>query len=952
MIKFFRASGVVVVASLTLIAGLVVAMLPAGAADVTISAGSGDLPITQVVLSTGTQNASQSGVVDAGDAPVTFSSITITDGGPVTLDEFNIGSITTSNFNFPNDLTGVRAWNNASSVEVNTPGFEAAVGGVLSSTDLRDYLAYDGLNQNGSGWNPDFDMTFDAPLRNSDYMLVAERFGNTFFDLVALDKNGDVIPGGDVVGFDAAYRWNTGYAPSSQPTQPMWFTVVDIEAFNVDTEDTPIYGFRIDNDGEADVKFFGLAADPFEPAMSLDKTVYAGHDSGVGCATSGELATVAVNADVTYCFEVTNTGEARLDNLTIDDADLGLTDADDSTLTVVSGSLPLAAGESLVWAYDATAPANLVNTATATADVLLSGGGVNTVLSPETDTDTAEVQVSGPAPASISGKVVDQNGNPIQGVTIDLTGTSSAQATTAPDGTYSFTGLAAGTYTVTETQPAGYDDGPDSIGSEGGNDSVNDEFSNIMLDAGDDSINNDFTEVLVVAPASISGKVVDDNGDPISGVTIDLTGTSSAQATTAPDGTYSFTGLAPGTYTVTETQPLGWGDGPDSIGSEGGDDSVNDEFSNIVLEAGDDSINNDFAEVGSSIAGTVVDQDGVGIVGVTLTLTGTDATGAAIPAGTTVLTNASGDYLFDDLIGGTYTVTETQPTGYDDGADTPGSTGGDASVNDVISAIVLPAGVDSVDNDFAETVIANPASISGTVVDDLGRPIAGVTVTLSGDRSATTTTAADGTYSFTGLPAGTYTVTESQPAGYGDGADTAGPAGGTVTNDRISEIVLVEGQNSVNNDFAETTGSIAGTVVDQDGAGIAGVTVTLTGTDDAGNSVSVTATTDASGDYAFTGLLSGTYTVTESQPAGYDDGADTAGSTGGTVTNDVISEITLGPGVDSVDNDFAEVVSPPAVDPLPDTGSETPLVVAFGLLFIVSGAILTLGASQLVGRRS
>ncbi len=216
---------------------------------------------------------------------------------------------------------------------------------------------------------------------------------------------------------------------------------------------------------------------------------------------------------------------------------------------------------------------------------------------------------------------------------------------------------------------------------------------------------------------------------------------------------------------------------------------------------------------------------------------------------------------------------------------------------------------------------------------------------------ATTVTAADGTYSFPGLAPGTYTVTETQPTGYGDGGETAGSAGGVVSDDVVAGIVLVAGQVSVGNDFAETTASIAGTVVDDAGRGIAGVTVTLTGIDANGAVVSTTATTDANGNYVFNGLLGGTYTVTETQPTGYGDGADSVGSTGGTLGNDVISAILLGAGVRSVDNDFAEVVLAVVDDDLANTGSETPLVVAFGLLFLVSGGILTLVGSQVAGRR-
>ena len=153
-------------------------------------------------------------------------------------------------------------------------------------------------------------------------------------------------------------------------------------------------------------------------------------------------------------------------------------------------------------------------------------------------------------------------------------------------------------------------------------------------------------------------------------------------------------------------------------------------ISEITLGVGEASIDNDFEEIlpSASIAGTVVDDTGAPIEGVTITLTGTDANGNTVSIETE--TDENGDYLFDDLIAGTYTVTETQPAAFDDGDDTPGSTGGDNTTNDVISDIELGPGEDSIDNDFEE--ILPSASIAGTVIDDTGAPIEGVTITLTG----------------------------------------------------------------------------------------------------------------------------------------------------------------------------------------------------------------------------
>ena len=133
--------------------------------------------------------------------------------------------------------------------------------------------------------------------------------------------------------------------------------------------------------------------------------------------------------------------------------------------------------------------------------------------------------------------------------------------------------------------------------------------------------------VVDFVPASLSGFVyVDSDNDGVrdsgeegfEGVTITLSGTDtfgssvSKQTTTSSSGAYSFPGLAPGSYTITETQPTGQRngvpivDGKDTIGSQGGTASVNDQFS-ITLAEGTDGTNNNFGELlGRTLAGSLV----------------------------------------------------------------------------------------------------------------------------------------------------------------------------------------------------------------------------------------------------------------------------------------------------------------------------------------------------------
>jgi hypothetical protein len=206
---------------------------------------------------------------------------------------------------------------------------------------------------------------------------------------------------------------------------------------------------------------------------------------------------------------------------------------------------------------------------------------------------------------------------------------------------------------------------------------------------------------------------------------------------------------------------------------------------------------------------------------------------------------------------------------------------------------------------------------------ETGEPgIAGVTVKLTGTNalgqpvSLIRTTDADGFYSFMGLMAGNYTLTELQPSGYVDGLDSAGSLGGNVSDDVISAIALAAGQQGTNYNFGELkAGKLSGYVyLDKDNdalkesgeSGISNVKITLTGTDDRGNSVSRVAYTDSKGYYYFDNLRPGVYKIAESQPVKYADGQESLGSLGGTIGNDMFLNIILMEGDWGINYNFGE----------------------------------------------
>jgi uncharacterized repeat protein (TIGR01451 family) len=106
----------------------------------------------------------------------------------------------------------------------------------------------------------------------------------------------------------------TKFAPPSKTTIPAGPDGEDIFASVVGN---PVDNFGIDISNLADVSDSDNAAvKPIAPSISLEKTVFIGD---VTCSTGMELVTGAVDAEVTYCYEVTNNGDTYLKGVTLKD---------------------------------------------------------------------------------------------------------------------------------------------------------------------------------------------------------------------------------------------------------------------------------------------------------------------------------------------------------------------------------------------------------------------------------------------------------------------------------------------------------------------------------------------------------------------------------------------------------------------------------------------------------
>jgi uncharacterized repeat protein (TIGR01451 family) len=426
---------------------------------------------------------------------------------------------------------------------------------------------------------------------------------------------------------------------------------------------------------------------------------------------------------------------------------------------------------------------------------------------------------------------------------------------------------------------------------------------------------------------------IQDGGEQgIPGVTVELYQwidavlTLTATTVTDDSGYYLFDGLLDGDYQVV----VNTGSLPGSTFTQTGDPDYpgrqcvgaecDDRSNNILLRTDDgDATNDDFLaeDFGYRIPNTLYgnvweDNDGDGSwedgengfsnVTVYLDNCGVDGVcGTADDTTTSTTTAADGSYLFSDLADGTYRVrvdTTTLPAGatWSNTADPEGD------LNSQTIDLVVAGGTIYGPYDFGYHRTGT-FSLGDTLYTDWNgdgdqdsgeEGIPNITFSLYQDDDgdgvidpdtdgliATTTTAADGTYTFSGLAAQSYVVVVDEgdadfPSGYVQTQDPDETGVCTTCNAAGSATL---GPDDLTVDFGYHpigAGSIGDTVWQDDDADgvfdagespIAGITVSLyedsnnDGVIDGGDALLATAETDANGNYLFTGLPAGDYLV-------------------------------------------------------------------------------------------
>jgi cyclophilin family peptidyl-prolyl cis-trans isomerase len=382
--------------------------------------------------------------------------------------------------------------------------------------------------------------------------------------------------------------------------------------------------------------------------------------SAVGAGSQGGTITIGNNgANLRYTPKANFSGTETF-NYTISDRATGGLTAQATVTMNVTASLPTAVNDTATAAEDATTPIEI----NVLANDLLGEGTALTITAVGAGSQGGTIAIT-------------QNGT-----RINYTPAANKQGTE----TFTYTinngiGAATGTVTVNITNS---NDAPTAVA-----DTVT-AFKNNTVTL--DLLANDTS-----APDPAENLVIDTVTQPANG-TVAITENGKKVSFTPATG---FTGSTSFTYSIKD--PGGLTAGPVTV-------TVN------VQE---------FAP--SSLAGGVYfdsDNDGVrdgleqGIGNVTITLTGTDVNNAAVNL--TLKTDDAGNYKFNNLLPGNYTLTETHPAFTIDGKETAGSAGGTTSTNEKIVIANLAQNTTATGYNFGErgrqTMIVDSAGVQTPLV--------------------------------------------------------------------------------------------------------------------------------------------------------------------------------------------------------------------------------------------
>lgn len=324
---------------------------------------------------------------------------------------------------------------------------------------------------------------------------------------------------------------------------------------------------------------------------------------------------------------------------------------------------------------------------------------------------------------------------------------------------------------------------------------------------------------LSVVPTTgiIQGTVTDaSTGGPLSGVEITVTGVTTSTAVTATNGFYKITGITPGNISITASK-AGFlqitGAGTITAGG-------------TLIFSPALSTTPPVATTGG-LSGTVIDsRTSLPIQGATISVVGAKIY--------TAITDLLGKFILPTMDAAGYTVS-ISAVGY---------------VTQTYSVSIIAGNAINLGN-IPLAITTTTGTVQGKVTDaSSSAPLADVTITVSGSTTWTAVTAADGSYTVTGITPGAITISAAKTGYYAaSGASTI-----------ASGLTIVFSPALPTTPPTEITEVLKGTVIDSLGP-IQGATISISGRKN------YAATTSAAGEFLVSAMDADTYTVSVSAPS-------------------------------------------------------------------------------------
>jgi len=425
------------------------------------------------------------------------------------------------------------------------------------------------------------------------------------------------------------------------------------------------------------------------------------------------------------------------------------------------------------------------------------------------------------------------------GITVFIPGTSFA-AYTASDGSFTMTGVPQGLHTI-RAMYSGY---------------TYSEQENILLSATSDTtpvadIAEDFS--LYYANGTVKGSVfLSDDPIDLSGVDVilsDATNSHSYSAATTTAGTWTINNVVPGTYSI-EFNKSGY---------------VSQVLNDIIVTGAKISSVNQVVlyENGGSISGSVTVSATNNYSGISI-IAKSDSKQKSYYA----LTDINGNFKFDSIAAGTYTVTATYP-GYK---------------SEIRTDVIVEIGRDTDIGLFSISEKATYSITGSCVLAGMDSGFEGTNVLLQSttDQSIkkSTTTNTEGVYTIPDVEVGLYVLTFSRS--------------GFITDSSVSVNVGYTAVTVVDTIALQTNaGTVTGNVTLESAETNEGINILIKSEKD--SSLSYTTVTDSKGHYAVAGIAPGTYRV-QATKSGYNTGiSDPFVVSSGTVSSpsDMILAISL-----------------------------------------------------------